>query len=102
MLDRYPKDLSIGQRQRAVFFKAVVHEPALVLIDEPTSALDPVNAQAMFELIKDLSEELGLASLVITHDLALVKQCGIPCVSHVNTPGQENLSLFRAEVPSCL
>ena len=59
-LKRYPKALSIGERQRAAFCRAVAAMPNLILIDEPTAALDPKNAHEMFELIKNITEELKI------------------------------------------
>lgn len=69
ILDKFPHQLSIGQRQRALFLRAIAHKPRLLLIDEPTSALDPDNAQTLFELIDEIAHVSRMSILVVTHDL---------------------------------
>ena len=71
-LKRYPFELSGGMRQRAMIAMALVSRPALLVADEPTTALDvTLQAQIMTRLM-ELREELGMAVLMITHDLGLV------------------------------
>jgi len=67
--NRFPAELSGGQRKRAGLARAVAYRPKYLLYDEPTSGLDPVNADAMDALIKQLRDELRVTSVVVTHDV---------------------------------
>ena len=69
LLDRRPKDVSIGQAQRAGILRALIAAPPLVLFDEPLSALDAVTQKHTAQLIARLQAAEGFAALVVTHDL---------------------------------
>jgi phospholipid/cholesterol/gamma-HCH transport system ATP-binding protein len=66
---RFPAELSGGQRKRAGLARAIAYRPKYLLYDEPTSGLDPVTTTVIDRLILRMKEELGVTSLVITHDM---------------------------------
>ena len=69
VLTKKPAELSGGMRKRVGIARAIVGEPRYVLYDEPTSGLDPVNADIIDSLVERLSEELGVTSIMVTHDV---------------------------------
>jgi phospholipid/cholesterol/gamma-HCH transport system ATP-binding protein len=67
--DRFPAQLSGGQKKRAGLARAIATKPKYVLYDEPTTGLDPVTRSVIDQLILRLSDELGVTGVVITHDM---------------------------------
>lgn len=70
--DRYPNEISGGQRQRAAIARALANEPKVIFADEPTGNLDSKNSLKVFELLKDISKK-GTSVVVATHDTKLAK-----------------------------
>lgn len=76
VMTKYPSELSGGMRKRVGVARAIAHRPRYLLWDEPTTGLDPVNADNIDELILELGRELGVTSIVVTHDLDTAFEVG--------------------------
>ena len=76
VLEKYPAELSGGMRKRVGVARAIASRPRYLLWDEPTTGLDPVNADNIDELILEVSRELGVTSIVVTHDLDTAFEVG--------------------------
>ncbi|MGU7859724.1 ATP-binding cassette domain-containing protein [Streptococcus suis] len=68
-LDRLPKDLSGGEKQRIGILRAIIANPKVLLMDEPFSALDPISKAQLQDLIKELHEEFKMTTIFVTHDM---------------------------------
>ena len=73
LLQRYPHQFSGGQRQRIAIARALIVRPSVLVLDEPTSALDVTMAQQVLELLQRLQAQHGLAYLLITHDVDVIR-----------------------------
>jgi phospholipid/cholesterol/gamma-HCH transport system ATP-binding protein len=70
--DRFPPELGDGMRKRVAIARALTLDPRYVLFDEPTTSLDPVSARRVDKLIRELSDTVGVTSIVVSHDLASI------------------------------
>lgn len=73
IINKYPNEISGGQRQRAAIARALINKPKVIFADEPTGNLDSKNSQNVFEIFKKLSEE-GSTIIVATHDMNLASK----------------------------
>ncbi|MCB1377358.1 MAG: ABC transporter ATP-binding protein [Alphaproteobacteria bacterium] len=99
-LDQYPHELSGGLRQRVMIAMAIICQPQLLIADEPTTALDVTIQAQIMELLRSLQHELGLAILLITHDLAMVAElCGAIAVMYAGRVVETGSTLGVIERP---
>jgi len=74
--NKYPEELSGGQKKRVALARALTLDPEVILYDEPTTGLDPIRADLINELILKLQGELGTTAVVVTHDMASARKVG--------------------------
>ena len=68
ILDKYPYQVSGGQKQRCACARAIINRPKLILADEPTGALDSHSSQMLLSTMQSINEQLGATILMVTHD----------------------------------
>ena len=83
----YPSQLSGGQKQRVAIARALAGNPKILLCDEATSALDPQTTQSILALLKDINTRYGITIVIITHEMAVVREI----CSHVAIIGEGHL-----------
>ena len=98
VLDLYPHELSIGQRQRAVFFKSICHNPKILFIDEPTSSLDPQNGDKLISVMLEVCSKYSMCVLMVTHDLALVRKHSLSVLDYESDDSQRGIFVYRESV----
>lgn len=72
--EAYPSQLSGGQKQRVAIARALASNPQVLLCDEATSALDPMTTQSILSLLQEINRNMGITIVVITHEMAVIKQ----------------------------
>lgn len=73
--DKYPADLSGGEKQRAAIARALYHDPSVILADEPTASLDTERAYEVVEILANETKNKNKATIMVTHDERLTKYC---------------------------
>ena len=79
-LQKYPSQLSVGERQRVAIARAMAHEPSVVIADEPTASLDPINAEEIMGIFTRIAGEKGVTFIIATHEWERVKELGFRLV----------------------
>lgn len=75
VLDKFPSQMSVGQKQRVAAARAFILDPKIVFADEPTGALDSKNARLLMQRLKKMNENIGTTILMVTHDIASASFC---------------------------
>lgn len=71
--DAYPASLSGGEKQRVAISRAIIHKPAMLFADEPTASLDSKRSKEVMQLIQDLTRQLNITTLLVTHEEEMLK-----------------------------
>ena len=101
ILDKYPYQVSGGQKQRCACARAIINQPKLILADEPTGALDSHSSQMLLSTIQSINEDLGATILMVTHD-AFSASYANRIYYLASAPYYILFSVFFLEVNSCL
>ena len=91
LLGQYPGTLSVGERQRVAIARALAHGPGVVLADEPTAALDPWHARNVLNLFTDLTRELGITMIMVTHAPDMAADVGFTLVHFAVESGPDGV-----------
>jgi putative ABC transport system ATP-binding protein len=94
-LDKLPRQLSVGERQRVSIARAMAHGPSVVLADEPTASVDPVNASAILGLFLEIVRRAGVTAIIATHDWRPDFVKGARLLNHrIERAGETTRSMF--------
>mgnify|MGYP001773002522 CR=1 FL=1 len=74
--NKYPNELSGGMKKRVGIARAIITNPDYLFYDEPTSGLDPLTSRLIYDLMEELNEELSCTTIIITHDIELIRRFG--------------------------
>ena len=102
--EKFPYQVSGGQKQRCACARAMVNHPRLLLADEPTGALDSRSAQTLLETFTDLNQRMGATILMVTHDAFSASYCGRILflkdgrIFHELVRGQKARNVFLQEI----
>jgi putative ABC transport system ATP-binding protein len=101
ILDRYPSQVSVGQRQRATIVRALAHRPMVILADEPTASLDRASANWVMQLLVEQAAEAGTALVVASHERDLIEQFGFePIEARIEIGANGQSSFFERQEAS--
>jgi len=98
LMQRKPRAVSIGERQRAAVLRALAHGPDLLLADEPTASLDQSNAEAVVDLMSEMARESGTALVLVTHDPSLGVRIGAEQITCRHDPATRTSTIVRQAV----
>lgn len=87
-INKYPHELSNGQKQRIAIIRSLILNPDIIIMDEPTSALDPGSTNSVIKMLNDIKEE-GITIVIISHDMNVVKEVSEDIIYIVNKKCQK-------------